>query len=57
MCSTNFPLVPGHEVVGSVAAVGPGEKNWKTGDRVGGLWYGGHGGTHKMSDSTEPKGQ
>lgn len=31
-----FPLIPGHEVLGRVVAVGPGEKHWKVGDRVGG---------------------
>lgn len=40
-----FPLIPGHEVIGTVVAVGPGEKVWKEGDRVGGAWHGGHDGT------------
>lgn len=31
-----FPLIPGHEVVGKIVAVGAGEKRWKVGDRVGG---------------------
>ncbi|KAI4196906.1 MAG: hypothetical protein LQ348_002229 [Seirophora lacunosa] len=39
-----FPMIPGHEMIGSVAAVGPGEKKWKVGDRVGGPWHGGHDG-------------
>lgn len=38
------PLTPGHEVIGNVAAVGPGEKQWKVGDRVGAGWHGGHDG-------------
>jgi len=38
----SFPIVPGHEVIGNVAAVGDGEKRWKVGDRVGGPWHGGH---------------
>jgi len=42
-----FPRVPGHEVIGNVVAVGPGEKKWKIGDRVGGPWHGGHDGTCK----------
>jgi len=37
-----FPIVPGHEIIGNVAAVGDGEKRWKVGDRVGGPWHGGH---------------
>jgi D-arabinose 1-dehydrogenase-like Zn-dependent alcohol dehydrogenase len=31
-----FPVVPGHEVIGKVVAVADGEKRWKVGDRVGG---------------------
>ncbi len=38
------PIIPGHEVIGTVVAVGPGEKRWKEGDRVGGGWHGGHDG-------------
>jgi Alcohol dehydrogenase GroES-like domain len=38
------PLVPGHEIIGNVVAVGDGEKAWKIGDRVGGAWHGGHDG-------------
>ncbi|KAF4342052.1 general amidase [Fusarium beomiforme] len=40
-----FPRTPGHEAVGDVVAVGDGVKNFKTGDRVGGAWHGGHDGT------------
>ncbi|PVH75282.1 putative alcohol dehydrogenase [Cadophora sp. DSE1049] len=43
-----FPIVPGHEVIGNVVAVGDGEKRWKVGDRVGGPWHGGHDGTCKQ---------
>lgn len=39
-----LPRIPGHEVIGDVVAVGAGEKRWKTGDRVGGGWHGGHDG-------------
>lgn len=38
------PMVPGHEIVGKVAAVGDGVAFWKEGDRVGGGWHGGHDG-------------
>lgn len=31
------PIVPGHEVIGSVVALGPDEKKWKVGDLVGEL--------------------
>lgn len=36
-----YPLVPGHEVVGTVAAAGPGVKRVKVGDRVGLGWFSG----------------
>jgi D-arabinose 1-dehydrogenase-like Zn-dependent alcohol dehydrogenase len=39
-----FPIVPGHEIIGTVAAVPDSEKVWKEGDRVGGPWHGGHDG-------------
>lgn len=39
-----YPMVPGHEVVGNVVALGPGESKWQIGDRVGGPWHGGHDG-------------
>ncbi len=32
---TRFPIVPGHEIVGHVAAVGTEVSNWKVGDAVG----------------------
>ncbi|KAH6658486.1 chaperonin 10-like protein [Truncatella angustata] len=40
-----FPIVPGHEIIGSVAAVGDAETTWKEGDRIGAGWHGGHDGT------------
>lgn len=40
-------MIPGHEVIGTVVEVGPGEKRWKVGDRAGGPWHGGHDGTCK----------
>lgn len=40
----SFPLVPGHEVIGTVVAVPDSEKNWKKGELVGGAWHGGHDG-------------
>ena len=42
---TDSPMIPGHEVIGDVVAVGHGEKEWKVGDRVGGPWHGGHDGS------------
>jgi D-arabinose 1-dehydrogenase-like Zn-dependent alcohol dehydrogenase len=37
-----YPRVPGHEVVGTVDAVGAGVAQWKEGQRVGVGWHGGH---------------
>ena len=37
-----YPRVPGHEVVGLVDEVGPGVTEWKSGERVGVGWHGGH---------------
>ncbi|OCH95672.1 GroES-like protein [Obba rivulosa] len=39
---TGLPRIPGHEIVGVVAAVAPPESLWKVGDRVGAGWHGGH---------------
>lgn len=33
-----LPIVPGHQVVGTVAAIGPGVEGWRTGGRVGIAW-------------------
>jgi len=40
-----YPRVPGHEVAGIIDEVGPGVTMWKTGQRVGIGWHGGHDGT------------
>lgn len=42
MMPTGLPRIPGHEIIGDVVQVGPGEKKWKVGDRVGSGWHGGH---------------
>jgi D-arabinose 1-dehydrogenase-like Zn-dependent alcohol dehydrogenase len=44
----SFPIIPGHEVIGDIVAVGDGESKWKVGNRVGGAWHGGHDGTCKQ---------
>lgn len=36
-----YPRIPGHEVIGSVEAVGAGVGGWKVGDRAGVGWFGG----------------
>ncbi|HLL65393.1 MAG TPA: alcohol dehydrogenase catalytic domain-containing protein [Micromonosporaceae bacterium] len=38
---TTFPVVPGHEIAGRVAAVGAGVNHWQVGQRVGVGWFGG----------------
>ena len=40
-----YPRVPGHEIAGTVEAIGPGVASWNIGDRVGVGWYGGSDGT------------
>jgi D-arabinose 1-dehydrogenase-like Zn-dependent alcohol dehydrogenase len=40
-----YPRVPGHEVAGVIDEVGAGVSAWKTGQRVGVGWHGGHDGT------------
>jgi D-arabinose 1-dehydrogenase-like Zn-dependent alcohol dehydrogenase len=37
-----YPRVPGHEVAGVIDAIGAGVVGWKTGERVGVGWHGGH---------------
>jgi len=37
-----FPRVPGHEIAGTIDAVGSGVVGWNVGDRVGVGWHGGH---------------
>src|ERR1700733_10275514 len=37
-----YPRVPGHEVIGTIDAIGPGVVGWTTGEPVGVGWHGGH---------------
>jgi D-arabinose 1-dehydrogenase-like Zn-dependent alcohol dehydrogenase len=37
-----YPRSPGHEVAGTIAALGPNAEPWKVGDRVAVGWHGGH---------------
>jgi D-arabinose 1-dehydrogenase-like Zn-dependent alcohol dehydrogenase len=37
-----YPRIPGHEIAGRIDAVGADVTNWKTGQRVGVGWHGGH---------------
>lgn len=40
-----YPRVAGHEIAGTIDALGEGVTAWKAGDRVGVGWHGGHCGT------------
>ncbi len=40
-----FPRVPGHEIAGTIEALGQQTGGWNVGDRVGVGWHGGHDGT------------
>ena len=37
-----YPRIPGHEVIGTIAALGAAVKHWRVGQRVGVGWHGGH---------------
>ncbi len=37
-----YPRVPGHEIAGRIDAVGPDVAQWRSGQRVGVGWHGGH---------------
>jgi D-arabinose 1-dehydrogenase-like Zn-dependent alcohol dehydrogenase len=37
-----YPRVPGHEIAGTIDAIGDGVVGWNAGDRVGVGWHGGH---------------
>jgi D-arabinose 1-dehydrogenase-like Zn-dependent alcohol dehydrogenase len=37
-----FPVVPGHEIAGEIAALGEGVRGWEVGQRVGVGWFGGN---------------
>lgn len=58
---TEYPLVPGHEIVGEVVAVGSSVKNLKVGQTVGMGWFSGScmscsscmSGDHNMCDTAE----
>ncbi len=40
-----YPRIPGHEIAGTIEALGPQSGPWKVGERVGVGWHGGHDGT------------
>ncbi|KAI8963010.1 chaperonin 10-like protein [Daldinia sp. FL1419] len=50
-----FPIVPGHEIIGTVAAVGDDMKGWKVGDHISGGYHGGHDETCDMCSQNWPQ--
>jgi len=42
MPGTSYPRVPGHEVIGTLEAIGPQVEGWTVGTRVGVGWFSGH---------------
>jgi propanol-preferring alcohol dehydrogenase len=46
-----LPIIPGHQAVGRVAALGPGTTGWSVGDRAGVAWLGGSCGTCRFCRS------
>lgn len=47
--ASEYPRIPGHEVVGIVEKLGVGSTNWKIGQRVGIGWHGGRGNTTALT--------
>ena len=45
LAARRLPIVPGHQAVGRVAAVGAGRRGWREGDRAGVDWLAGADGT------------
>jgi alcohol dehydrogenase, propanol-preferring len=45
LAARRLPIVPGHQAVGRVAAVGRGVSGWREGDRAGAYWLAGADGT------------
>lgn len=41
----SFPRIPGHEIAGTIDAIGAGVSGWNVGDRAGLGWHGGYDGT------------
>ena len=42
LASVAYPIVLGHEIAGTIDAVGEGVVGWSIGTRVGVGWFGGH---------------
>ncbi|HVN10657.1 MAG TPA: alcohol dehydrogenase catalytic domain-containing protein, partial [Kineosporiaceae bacterium] len=51
LAARRLPIVPGHQVVGVVDALGPGVTEWAAGDRAGLTWLAGTDGTCRFCRS------
>lgn len=51
LAAKHLPIVPGHQVVGTVAAIGSGVSGWRVGDRAGVAWLAGACGTCRLCTS------
>jgi propanol-preferring alcohol dehydrogenase len=51
LAAQRLPIVPGHQIVAQVEAVGPGVVSWTNGDRVGVAWLAGADGTCDLCKS------
>jgi D-arabinose 1-dehydrogenase-like Zn-dependent alcohol dehydrogenase len=49
-----YPAVPGHEIAGTLAALGEGSRGWEVGQRVGVGWFGGNCGYCRPCRHGEP---
>ena len=47
--ASEYPRIPGHEVVGTIEKLGKNISKWEVGQRVGIGWHGGHGHTTSLS--------
>lgn len=47
--ASEYPRIPGHEVVGTIEKLGKNISKWEVGQRVGIGWHGGHGHTTALS--------
>uniref|UniRef100_A0A0B7JVM6 Enoyl reductase (ER) domain-containing protein n=1 Tax=Bionectria ochroleuca TaxID=29856 RepID=A0A0B7JVM6_BIOOC len=51
-----WPTIPGHEIVGTIVALGSNVTQFVVGDRAGGTWHGGHDGLCRQCHQGFPQG-
>ena len=49
LVAKRLPIIPGHQIVGRVEALGPGVESFRVGDRAGAAWLGGTDGSVDVS--------